>query len=134
MLMNKPAASLSASLLARKGEAQPAIPRQSIGAQPPRDVRNLAGERGRVGPVAPAMSPLPPAYPDMRGVAKHAFTLRLDDHRHFKLRLAVAACGRSAQQIVIEALDAYLVTLPEVEALAAQLPASTHTIVRGPES
>jgi hypothetical protein len=70
----------------------------------------------------------------MRGGAKHAFTLRLDDHRHFKLRLAVAACGRSAQQIVIEALDAYLVILPEVEALAAQLPASTHTIVRGPES
>ncbi|HEY0625258.1 MAG TPA: hypothetical protein VGD10_00845 [Allosphingosinicella sp.] len=54
---------------------------------------------------------------------KAAFTLRLDGNRHLKLRLACAVSGRSAQQLVTEALDELLQSLPEVEALAEQLPA-----------
>ena len=54
---------------------------------------------------------------------KAAFTLRLDTERHLKLRLASALSGRSAQLLVTEALDAFLDTLPEVAALAGQLPA-----------
>lgn len=54
---------------------------------------------------------------------KAAFTLRLDTDRHLKLRLASALSGRSAQLLVTEALDAFLETLPEVGALAGQLPA-----------
>jgi hypothetical protein len=50
--------------------------------------------------------------------AKAAFTLRLDPERHLKLRLACALAGRSAQQLVTEALDEFLESLPEVEALA----------------
>lgn len=42
-----------------------------------------------------------------------AFTLRLDAERHLRLRLASALLGTSAQDIVIEALDAYLSNLPE---------------------
>lgn len=57
--------------------------------------------------------------------AKAAFTLRLDADRHFRLRLAVAVTGRSAQQIVTNALDELLQSLPEVEALAGQLPAKS---------
>lgn len=53
---------------------------------------------------------------------KAAFTLRLDGGRHLKLRLACAVSGRSAQQLVTEALDELLQSLPEVEALAEQLP------------
>ena len=53
---------------------------------------------------------------------KAAFTLRLDEGRHLRLRLASAVSGRSAQQIVTEALDAYLESLPEVDELARQLP------------
>lgn len=53
---------------------------------------------------------------------KAAFTLRLDADRHLKLRLATAIVGRSAQQIVTEALDHYLASLPEVDRLAQQLP------------
>lgn len=53
---------------------------------------------------------------------KAAFTLRLDADRHLKLRLASAIVGRSAQQMVTEALDAYLGSLPEVDRLAQQLP------------
>lgn len=55
--------------------------------------------------------------------AKAAFTLRLEAERHLKLRLACAVTGRSAQQLVTEALDRLLETRPEIEALADQLPA-----------
>jgi hypothetical protein len=53
---------------------------------------------------------------------KAAFTLRLDEERHLQLRLASAVSGRSAQQIVTGALDAFLESLPEVAELARQLP------------
>ncbi len=53
---------------------------------------------------------------------KAAFTLRLDSDRHLKLRLASAVVGRSAQQMVTEALDNFLAGLPEIEKLAQQLP------------
>jgi hypothetical protein len=54
---------------------------------------------------------------------KSAFTLRLDSDRHLRLRLACAVTGRSAQQIVTGALDAALAEIPEIEALAARVPA-----------
>ena len=53
---------------------------------------------------------------------KAAFTLRLDTERHLKLRLACAVKHRSAQQIVSEALDDYLQSLPELDAMARQVP------------
>ncbi|MCP1470492.1 hypothetical protein J3E64_002180 [Sphingobium sp. OAS761] len=54
--------------------------------------------------------------------SKAAFTLRLDTERHLKLRLASAVTGRSAQQIVTEALDDLLNNLPEIDRLTDQLP------------
>lgn len=54
--------------------------------------------------------------------AKAAFTLRLDPERHLKLRLACALSRRSAQQLVTEALDDFLDSLPELEALAGHVP------------
>lgn len=53
---------------------------------------------------------------------KAAFTLRIDPERHLRLRLASALTRRSAQVILTDALDKYLKTLPEVDALAHQLP------------
>ena len=53
---------------------------------------------------------------------KAAFTLRLDSERHLRLRLACAVSGRSAQQIVARALDEALASIPEIEALASQVP------------
>ena len=50
--------------------------------------------------------------------AKAAFTLRLDPARHLKLRLACAVDGRSAQQIVTDALDRLLDDMPELDAMA----------------
>jgi hypothetical protein len=56
--------------------------------------------------------------------AKAAFTLRLEAERHLKLRLACAVSGRSAQQLVTEALDKLLESKPEIAALAERLPVS----------
>ncbi len=53
---------------------------------------------------------------------KAAFTLRLDAQRHLKLRLLCAVQGRSAQQIVSEALDIFIKGQPEIDRLAEQLP------------
>jgi hypothetical protein len=54
---------------------------------------------------------------------KSAFTLRLDGDRHLRLRLACAVSNRSAQQLVTAALDAFIESMPEIAALASQLPA-----------
>ena len=53
---------------------------------------------------------------------KAAFTLRLDPERHLKLRLACALSRRSAQQLVTEALDDFLDSQPQLEALAGHVP------------
>lgn len=53
--------------------------------------------------------------------AKAAFTLRLDQERHLKLRLASAITCRSAQQLVTQALDQFLESLEGIEALAGQI-------------
>lgn len=60
-----------------------------------------------------------------------AFTLRLDAERHLKLRLASALAHQSAQQLVAHALDRFLTTLPEVDALVAQLPPQKLTQSKG---
>ena len=59
-----------------------------------------------------------------KGGKKAAFTLRLDGERHLQLRLACALTNRSAQQLVTEALDMFLASVPDVAALASQLPGS----------
>ena len=76
-------------------------------------------------PVAPvAAAPRLVRTPRVRSAAgskaKAAFTLRLDPERHLKLRLACAVGGRSAQQLVTDALDALLAEMPELEAMAAK--------------
>jgi hypothetical protein len=78
----------------------------------------------QVAPVVP-IAARPRAAPGQKD--KAAFTLRLDPDRHLKLRLACAVKHRSAQQIVSQALDEFLESLPELEALAQQLPARAST-------
>jgi len=77
--------------------------------------------------AAPAVAPKvvrPRAAPKSRAAAgskaKAAFTLRVDPARHLKLRLACAVSGRSAQQIVTDALDSLLGAMPELDAMAAK--------------
>ena len=54
--------------------------------------------------------------------AKAAFTLRLEAPRHLRLRLACALTGRSAQMLVIDAVDKLLADYPELDTIAQSLP------------
>jgi hypothetical protein len=69
---------------------------------------------------APARARRPRAAPGSK--AKSAFTLRLDPSRHLKLRLACAVDGRSAQQLVTDALDQLLAAMPELDSMAERAP------------
>ena len=64
----------------------------------------------------------PRSAPGSKG--KAAFTLRLDPARHLKLRLACAVNGRSAQQLVTDAVDRLLADMPELESMAERAPAT----------
>jgi hypothetical protein len=96
--------------------------------EPPSVLDQLSASAKSV-PV-PSPAPSPRSAPSSRPVstprsapgskAKAAFTLRLDPQRHLKLRLACAVGGRSAQQIVTDALDQLLGAMPELEAMAAK--------------
>ena len=75
----------------------------------------------RAAPIAaPARQRGPRSAPGSKG--KAAFTLRLDPPRHLKLRLACAVTGRSAQQLVTDALDQLLEGMPELESMAEKAP------------
>ena len=88
-------------------------------AAPIADVPQIRAER--VVPVAPAPVRAPRSRASS-GKAKAAFTLRLDQDRHLKLRLACAVTGTSAQQLVSRALDELLATMPELDAMASRAP------------
>jgi len=150
-------ASLSPTLLARKGGARPAMRPQlgPIGGDAlARQLDDLgwndmghdadepavlhSAEVVSIAPdsLAPVYAPVPEVV-RQRDEAKRrvagsrrsaladgrraAFTLRVDAERHLKLRLACAVNGRSAQQLVTEALDQLLDELPDVAELAAQI-------------
>jgi predicted HicB family RNase H-like nuclease len=69
----------------------------------------------------PRRQPKPRSQPGANG--KAAFTLRLDPSRHLKLRLACAVNGRSAQQLVTDAVDRLLAEMPELDSMAERAPA-----------
>jgi hypothetical protein len=74
-------------------------------------------------PVAaakPVRQPKARSQPGASG--KAAFTLRLDPSRHLKLRLACAVAGRSAQQLVTDAVDRLLAEMPELDSMAERAP------------
>ncbi len=73
--------------------------------------------------VTPRRESKPRAAPGSK--AKAAFTLRLDKDRHLKLRLACAVTGRSAQQLVTDALDELLAAMPELDGMAQRAPSAS---------
>jgi hypothetical protein len=82
----------------------------------PKSLPSVAPVAVRAAESAPRRAPRPRAANGSK--AKAAFTLRLDSQRHLKLRLACAVGGRSAQQIVTDALDQLLAAMPELDGLA----------------
>jgi hypothetical protein len=87
-----------------------------------RPVKQMAVPMVKPAVAAVVPTPAPRRAPKPRSAAgskgKAAFTLRLDPSRHLKLRLACAVNGRSAQQLVTDAVDALLSNMPELDALA----------------
>ncbi len=57
---------------------------------------------------------------------KSAFTLRLDGERHLKLRLACVVRQKSGQQLVSDALDALIESMPEIGQLAVHILTKKH--------
>lgn len=84
------------------------------------DARRQQDRLGTPYGEAPARPARPRRSAFDRG-SKAAFTLRLDEERHLRLRLACTAANRSAQQVVTEALDQFLAGLPELEAIAGEM-------------
>lgn len=82
------AASLTAALMTRKGEAQPS----------------------RLFTLAPPVVTAPPRLkrPETPAKDRRRLTLRLDPERHMRLKLAAAHLDLSLQDILIAALDAHL--------------------------
>lgn len=103
-----------------------------VPSEPPAVLQQRAELEEQLAPEAPAPAPLPTravarVVREVKAATKNnskaAFTLRLDTDRHLRLRLASAVHNRSAQQLVTEALDAFLESLTDVDALATQLSA-----------
>lgn len=76
--------------------------------------------------VAAAVSRVTTDAPHKRA-RKAAFTLRLDPQRHLRLRLLSAVSSRSAQQLVVDALDAMIAADPNIENLVDQVEAAPQT-------
>lgn len=95
------------------------------------DIVELAPPQGKRAELAKARTSVTSTKPETQKRRKAktqgkraAFTLRLDAERHLKLRLASTIQDRSAQELVTEALDALLDTMPEIAALASQVDAN----------
>ena len=104
----------------------PTQPEPSVGRDTPEIRRQQAKLVERIaasdGFVAPARKS--PARGERTAKGKDrlaAFTLRLDQDRHLKLRLASTVVGESAQKLVTRALDRLLDSMPEIDSLAAQV-------------
>ena len=123
MLEPKPAASLTGSLLVRKGEARPALapglvlepiegvaPRRPITLPRPEHkpavIEVKAADSQENAPSSGTARSK--AAPATRGQRRVAFTFRLDPERHLNLRVVAIFRRTSAQKILEEALDRYL--------------------------
>jgi hypothetical protein len=95
-----------------------AEPEQQAQAEP---ILSVVPVVAAIRPASSNTAPTKRALPGQKG--KAAFTLRLDNERHLKLRLACAVSNRSAQMLVTEALDSLLDNMPEISQLAARVPA-----------
>lgn len=139
----KPMAALSSGLLARKGQARPAMRSGALMSLPPSQSDDLGwNDMGAADSVPPvlvqrdlleAQIGRPAAVAEVSLAAAQrirretptegqaALALRIDADRHLRLRLASAITDRSAQDLLTDALDALLVAVPEVDTLVAQL-------------
>jgi predicted HicB family RNase H-like nuclease len=142
----KPFASLSPTLLARKGGAKPAMRSQASAVMVSHEDLGWndmghgqvlhEAEIVSINADVRSQTGIPEVVRQQQAIARQigaerrsalangrraAFTLRVDAERHLKLRLACTVKGCSAQQLVTQALDQLLDGLPEIADLAAQV-------------
>jgi hypothetical protein len=115
-------ARLTSALLARKGQALPTggFAHAKLALIPPQPTDTKA-DRECCGLPASSATPSvrvrrPARQPGPAAADRVAFTLRLDRERHVRLKVLAARRGRSGQEMLLRALDAYL------EACAADCP------------
>ena len=110
-------ARLTSALLARKGDALPtggfAHTRLDLVPPQPSAARLEPQRRGTSRPRSALSHDLPTAQKPNRRTARAdqdrvAFTVRLDRERHLRLKILAARRGSSGQEILMQALDAYL--------------------------
>jgi hypothetical protein len=160
MAQPRPAASLTGSLLARKGAARPAMrpqvsldwmddaERAAIGAnieelvepapdqdaEHPEVLRQIERLSQIMGKKLAAVRAANADVEQLPG-RKIAFTLRLDPRRHALLRACCAAEMRSAQALLVEALDRLIDATPGLDEIAAQMAdAASRTTKPAPKS
>jgi hypothetical protein len=120
--MTRRAASLTSSLMARKGAAGPSRleqeeaahkngrPAPRLVASTPHVPKKSAPAKTRHAKTTKAQTPVGEAAAD-----KRRFTLRLSEDQHIRMRLASVHLHMSAQQMVMKALDQYLAeTVPHI--------------------
>jgi hypothetical protein len=94
----------------------------SMTATPEAPVAKSASKRTGRGKVAKLPVVAPVAVASRQSALsvgrKAAFTLRVDAHRHLRLRLACTLENRSAQSVVTDALDQFLDSMPGLDELA----------------
>ncbi len=126
-------------VLVSMGEAAPAVQQDDLGwndmgeeapqqaemsAEVPAIVQQIEALAAAVAAMPPVAGPAPrikggkAVRSALNEGRKAAFTLRLDQYRHLRLRLACTLEARSAQAVVIEALDRFLADQPAIDDLA----------------
>lgn len=98
----RPLASLTAGLLARKGLARPAVrAAYAARAEPPRpEEPQVVTQHRRLASVYSAPDPAP-------GEKRIAMTVRLDEDRHYRLKLLAARRRTSVRALIVDALDEF---------------------------
>lgn len=129
--MSRPdAAMLTASLMVRKGAAQPS----RLFTLPTPVAQPLPSPAAKAGAPAPAATaPVPasaasvpaataraPAATEFSTLDRRRLTLRLDPDRHLRLKLAAAHLHLSLQELLIAALDAHLAREAPCACLASE--------------
>lgn len=121
MTSPRPVSPVASGLLARKGEARPAMRPHGSG---PGDDDLGWNDLGLPESAPPVLQQRAQLQALASPAAGEAVTLHLDSDRLWRLRLAAAIRNVGADAILTQALDRFLATVPEVDALVCRLTAT----------
>lgn len=126
--MNSTTAVLHAGLLARKGEARPSAQTETTGLLRPGNVASFSDAQARREPpvhseslpaasgraiLLPRAAVSPATATRSSGEKRHQIHARVPSELHLRMRIAASRGGRTQQDLVASALEAYLSFLDE---------------------